>query len=448
MNKVTTITSSAAIKIMPLGDSITWGVKPDDTTSPGYRRPLYLQLNTDGYKTNFVGTQQNGLPHDYDWDNEGHPGWYALRTSDISKSMYNHFNDFLTTNPPDIVLLHIGTNDISAVSTENRTAAAIADKVRESIHIIYNFNPNIKTIIARIIDRADNSTSHQKTIDFNDSLQHRVDSLINLGRDIKIVNMYSALGDYYTNHSNPNFTYLAGNNTNLLHPNTTGYQTMADTWLPVLENYLPVLRLRVFLEGPYTSGGTMTTLLNRTDLTSSPYSEDPKAVTYTVPDSVTDWVLLQFRNVYNGSAIASKSCFVSEHGYVIDPDGFSTNISLGISPGSYYIVVKHRNHLAIMSADKLELDGITSYDFTTGSDKYYGTTSGAKEVETNVWGMLAGDTNGDGGVGVEDYSEYKMTQGQEGYDKIADFNCDGGVGVEDYSLYKLNQGKESAVLPY
>ena len=215
--------------------------------------------------------------------------------------------------------------------------------------------------------------------------------------------------------------------------------------------------IKVFLEGTYKSSShNMNTVI-------STLADFPKAQPYNVPpwnyggdetvasipSNVVDWVLVELRTGASSSTVAAtRAAFLKSDGTIVDLEGTSPVGFSGITPGSYYIIVKHRNHLAVMSSDLVVLDGITSYDFTTGSDKYYGTTSGAKEVETNVWGMLAGDTNGDGGVGVEDYSEYKMTQGQEGYDKIADFNCDGGVGVEDYSLYKLNQGKESAVLPY
>jgi len=86
----------------------------------------------------------------------------------------------------------------------------------------------------------------------------------------------------------------------------------------------------------------------------------------------------------------------------------------------------------------------TTYDFTTGSNKYYGGTNGATEVQTGVWGMIAGDANGDGGVFAEDYTAYQTNQGNEGY-LISDFNMDGGVFAEDYTLYQVNQGKETQV---
>ena len=86
----------------------------------------------------------------------------------------------------------------------------------------------------------------------------------------------------------------------------------------------------------------------------------------------------------------------------------------------------------------------TQYDFTTGSNKFYGGTAGATEVEAGVWGMIAADGNGDGAVDAQDYNLYKSGQGNEGYE-AADYNLDGGNFAEDYTLYKNNQGKETAV---
>jgi hypothetical protein len=73
--------------------------------------------------------------------------------------------------------------------------------------------------------------------------------------------------------------------------------------------------------------------------------------------------------------------------------------------GDYCIVITHRNHLAIMSATAQSLNSATAtlYDFASGAAQYYG-TSGAKELESGVWGMWSGDINQDGEVTTEDYT--------------------------------------------
>ena len=92
---------SLAIKIMPLGDSITYGW--GSASGGGYRLPLWNELRVHGAAIDFVGSQQNG-PASFDRDHEGHPGWTI---NQIAEKVVN----WLLTYQPQIVLLHIGTND-------------------------------------------------------------------------------------------------------------------------------------------------------------------------------------------------------------------------------------------------------------------------------------------------------------------------------------------------
>ena len=62
-----------AVKIMPLGDSITRGVYGSPVNRWGYRQPLYVSLTNGGYNFDFVGGQTDGnFP---DPNHEGHDGW-------------------------------------------------------------------------------------------------------------------------------------------------------------------------------------------------------------------------------------------------------------------------------------------------------------------------------------------------------------------------------------
>jgi len=225
--------------------------------------------------------------------------------------------------------------------------------------------------------------------------------------------------------------------------NESGYSNeVSGTASQVLAN------IRIFLEGPYhTADDSMTTALNSggTMPLSSPYAEAPRTVS-SIPEGVTDWVWVQLRSTYDGEAISQQSFFLKSTGEIVDTDGTTTDLIMpGVGDGDYYIVVRHRNHLAVMSAaaQSLNSSSATLYDFTTGNGQYYG-TGGAKELETDVWGMIAGDGNQDGGVYAEDYTLYQTHQGDEGYED-SDFNLDSGVYAEDYTLYQLNQGKETAV---
>ncbi|MDB5446835.1 MAG: hypothetical protein JWQ97_2152 [Phenylobacterium sp.] len=89
-------------KIMPLGDSITYGI--GSTTVGGYRGPLWDLLRADGLTVNFVGS--NPFASIDDPDNEGHGGWTI---TDIDGQV----GTWIPAAQPDVVLLIIGTNDTS-----------------------------------------------------------------------------------------------------------------------------------------------------------------------------------------------------------------------------------------------------------------------------------------------------------------------------------------------
>ncbi|MBN1348039.1 putative Ig domain-containing protein [candidate division KSB1 bacterium] len=207
------------IRVMPLGDSITRGAagSPEDT---GYRRALYLSLTTAGHSIDFVGNLSDGVPQDFDRDHEGHDGW---RADQIRENVYY----WLVNNPADIVLLHIGTNDIS----HGETAAGIAVEIDQILDKIDQYETDYSTMItvflARIINRS-NPTSAQglETTALNDAIQSLADTRVSSGDNIIVVDQENAL--VYPDDLD-----------DTLHPNDTGYSKMAAAWFTALDNFLP-----------------------------------------------------------------------------------------------------------------------------------------------------------------------------------------------------------------
>ncbi len=143
-----------------------------------------------------------------------------------------------------------------------------------------------------------------------------------------------------------------------------------------------LLQTKIYLEGPYNnSTNEMNTSLGSNIPLTSPYSEDVRTVS-SIPPDVVDWVLVQLRETASGDAVASKSVFLHKDGRIVSDNGTSGEIELTAPEGNYYIVIKHRNHLAVMSTNAVSLNGTSStlYDFTTGSDKFYG-NGGAKQLD-------------------------------------------------------------------
>jgi len=162
-----------------------------------------------------------------------------------------------------------------------------------------------------------------------------------------------------------------------------------------------VLNLKVFLQGSFVAG-SMSTQLNSDGLLpfSHPYSNSPfnfsgadrislvDSNSSNIPDffennpDIVDWVLVELRTGTSSStSVLKKAGFVKNNGDVVGLDG-SSPLLFGVPSGDYYIVVHHRNHLPIMSATTVSMTNSTTatYDFTTGSDKYYG-TGGAVQLD-------------------------------------------------------------------
>jgi len=204
-----------------------------------------------------------------------------------------------------------------------------------------------------------------------------------------------------------------------------------------------LLTAKVFLEGAYdTASDEMRTDLNSAGYIplTSPYAEDPRTVD-AVPDNVTDWVLVQLRTSKTGSVVVSRSAFLHKDGSIVADDGTTQQISLDISEGNYYIIIKHRNHLAIMSDEThyLSSTGSTVYDFSTGLDKYEGGNALLIKSDPNVYGMYGGDIDQDGETTTTDYTTWynQARIGASGY-TVTDIDLDSEVITTDYTIWYNN----------
>ncbi|MFC1502094.1 S8 family serine peptidase [bacterium] len=208
-----------------------------------------------------------------------------------------------------------------------------------------------------------------------------------------------------------------------------------------------LVETKVFLEGPYnTSGDTMSTDLNQGGFipTTSPYSEDPRTVD-SIPDNIVDWILVELRTTATGEEVTSKSVFLHRDGRLVADDGTTGQITLDADAGNYYIVVKHRNHLAIMSANLVSLSSSSStlYDLTDLGNIYQ---SGAILLESGIYGLYAGDANGDSFINATDMNGFwRVENGSFGY-KDSDMNMDTFVNALDINGYwRINNGRGSKV---
>ncbi len=204
---------AAAVKIMALGDSITG--------SPGcWRALLWNKLIANGF-TNFqpVGTlPPAGCANDIANDNhEGHGGFLATNIANQDQLV-----PWLAATNPDIVLMHLGTNDsFSATNTLDMILAAYTKMVGQ----MRANNPNMKILVAQIIPMYTATTQctdcYQRVIALNAAIPGWASGLSTAQSPITVVDQWTGFDT----------TTDTGDG---IHPNDLGIQKMANKWYPAV----------------------------------------------------------------------------------------------------------------------------------------------------------------------------------------------------------------------
>jgi lysophospholipase L1-like esterase len=195
--------SNGGVRVMALGDSITDGVN----VPGGYRITLWQKFVSGGYRVDFVGSQSNGPASLGDHDHEGHSGWTIDQIS-------NNVVGWLQATKPQVVLLHIGTNDMnqSGASGAPSRLSSLIDKITTTV-------PDAEVFVATIIPLSWNDSAVRT---FNAAIPGIVQAKVAAGRHVHLVEMYGAL----------TVSDLADG----VHPNAGGYAKMATVWYQALQS--------------------------------------------------------------------------------------------------------------------------------------------------------------------------------------------------------------------
>lgn len=290
----------APVRIMPLGDSITLGSQ--STNRNGYRKPLYVALTSASFWVDFVGNQNAG-DTDFDRNHEGRSGIHAEDQTGITKDIRDLVFQLLTKNPADIVLLHIGTNDISAGGQDVNEVSRILDE-------IYRYDSGIIVILAKIINR---KTYSPETTQYNQDLEVMANQRIANGDPIIVVDMENAL------------TY-PGDIKDDVHPNDQGYGKMASVWHSTLQNILPTCSI----PSPGTPTPTATSTSAPTTPTYTPTGNLPDPTTTFTPEPANSpqpagcaGLIQEAENgLLSGGFITGSDINASGSAFIQVPDGY------------------------------------------------------------------------------------------------------------------------------
>ena len=266
------------VKIMPLGDSITAGyTDPSTWNFPfnyGYRAPLATAMLASGIPFHFVGsgpdpfytTDSTGTATSTQWPdgditkggtvfpvtelrdpaidqgaNRGYSGWsIAMVDPNIAR--------WMASDDPDVVLLHLGTNGIVGGGI---SPTDLGGQLSSLVGKIYTAKPTVKVIVAQIIPF---TTYHAEIVAYNDYIR---DTLVPFyqaqDRDISTVSMYNAFLTNPADNTAIDVTKFGS----AAHPAASGYQAMANTWLPAIT---PMTLSTNSIPATATAGSALATL--------------------------------------------------------------------------------------------------------------------------------------------------------------------------------------------
>ena len=222
-------TDGGACKILPLGDSITYGVDstPVGTTTGqggGYRVELFHDALMNKKNITFVGSLTDGAQMvdgvAFPTANEGHSGWTVEQIQGITPM------DLMPN--PNIILLLIGTNNM--YSAGGSTPAGGATDLPKLVDALLMNAPDALLAVSTItpLTLYQNGMYESDVTTYNATIQPMVATRAAAGKHIIFVDLFTGFDS--TTMLNMN---------DKIHPNNTGYSEMGDKWYAAISPYLP-----------------------------------------------------------------------------------------------------------------------------------------------------------------------------------------------------------------
>ncbi len=187
------------VRIMPLGASSTVGKGSPETA--GYRGPLQELLARDGVTVDLVGSLSDGPDSVPDRDHEG-------RSGITLKAMEPRVAEWVRRAGPDIILLHNGTNDLLQGTSAEEAAERLEDVLSEIVEV-----SDAHVIVAGVWDQSSDERTREE---FERLSAVTVAGFWERGHSMRFVDATGLLA--------------ADELADGLHPNTQGYQRIAEMW--------------------------------------------------------------------------------------------------------------------------------------------------------------------------------------------------------------------------
>lgn len=234
---------------------------------------------------------------------------------------------------------------------------------------------------------------------------------------------------------------------------------VGDTESPMAITLALTVDLVAFLEGPF-NGTNMNIDLNNEGLVplTQPYNTAPWNYSGTesvvsIPANTVDWVLIELRDATDAlsatgtTVIEHQAAFITNDGTIVGLDGtsypeFTSSISQNL-----FVVLYHRNHIAVMSSNPLtHSGGLYAWDFTSGATQAFGGTNGQNEISTGIWGLIGGNGHADEMIDDADKVAWSAEVGTDGY-LANDFNLDTQTDNKDKNDVWVGSNNSTSQVP-
>lgn len=205
------------------------------------------------------------------------------------------------------------------------------------------------------------------------------------------------------------------------------------------------IELKVFLEGYLLSDGTMKTDLANNGLLpeQQPYNVFPfyyfGMESIDMPmDNIVDWLFVELRNAENPDMLVErKALLLRNDGAIVDTDGNPAVVWNNV--GSYHVIIKHRSHLGIQTAQPIDNAAGVLYDFSTAVDQAAGLEQQSQNGD--VAAMLTGDYDGSGTINFFDFILWINDNNVFDVYNPADGDGNGTINFFDFIRYLQNINK-------
>lgn len=221
------IADNMDLRIMPLGASITFGLKSSDKN--GYRDELQdLLLRSGTRNVQYVGSRRSG-----DMENNAVEGWPGLRIDQVLPKAQAS----VAVDLPNVILVNLGTNDcVQNYNLDNTTQTSAASpeltanatytvgtRMLMVVERLLEWSPNVTVVMSTLINNR-NERVQDRTLNANAQFRAVAAGLQSKGKKVVLAEMSAAAGG-------PNLNTMFDQT----HPTDTGYAMMANRFYVAMQ---------------------------------------------------------------------------------------------------------------------------------------------------------------------------------------------------------------------